>query len=83
MQKQLVPDYPFPLAAWTGGDRAPRGFNDPAFRQMRCALFREQLVVSRGYWGRGNTRLDTVRIYWRRAHADAWRSFTESERAQS
>lgn len=75
--------YPFPLVAWTGGDCAPRGFSDPAFRQMRRVLFREQLVTSRDYWGAGNTQLDTVRIYWRRAHADAWRSFTESQEAQS
>lgn len=83
MQKQLIPGHPLPLVAWTGGDLPPRGFADPVFRAMQRMLFREQLVVSRDYWGAGSTRLDTVRIFWRRARADAWRSFTEAQEVRS
>lgn len=80
---QSVSNYPFRLVAWTGGDRPPRRFADPEFRQMRRALFREQLAVTREFWGAGTTQLDTVRIFWRRAHADAWRSFTSAQESKS
>lgn len=60
-----------PWIAWTGGERP--GKPSQVGRAMRTSLFREQLSC----WIAANGSLpdlDTARIFWRRASADAWRT---------
>lgn len=60
-----------PWIAWTGGESPSKAGTVCA--AMRKALFREQLSC----WLLANGSvppLDTARIFWRRATADAWRT---------
>lgn len=61
-----------PVRAWTGGGYPGPGFTPTqAFRRIRSALFRDQLVGWRCFWGDSPNR-DTRRLFWKRANADAY-----------
>lgn len=61
-----------PLRAWTGGGYPGPGFRPTqAFRLIRSALFREQVRDWRRGWG-DCPSADTLRLFWKRAHADAY-----------
>lgn len=51
------------------------------FRELRKAFFREQLSECGGLdlWAcAGTTALERARIFWNRAHLDAWATWREA-----
>lgn len=70
-----------PTVAWTGGDRPPKHFKAEPYLAKRKELFRSQLNDWVNYWG-GVPAISIVRIFWRRATYDAWRSYTSHETMQ-
>jgi hypothetical protein len=79
----------FRVWAWTGGDTPRDGnnlcFRDKTYREIRSALFRDQLKDSGGLdlWYfpdeemKGTTPLQRARIFWNRATLDAWRTWNK------
>ena len=69
----------YEIHAWTGGDVPPKVCLQADFFQIRRAMFLGQVQTYFYYWGH-RPDVDTARIFKRRAHLDAWRTYTNGRR---
>lgn len=64
--------------AWMGGDSAPKELRKISrdYRNIITFFFREQLRDFSDFW-KELPDMDTTRIFWKRAKADAWSTYRE------
>ena len=65
--------------AWTGGSWKPEGLEKISkdYRDLVSFFFREQMMDFGNFWG-DLPDMDTRRIFWRRAKADAYATYREA-----
>lgn len=66
---------PYIRLAWTGGNVPPKGFSEIHYIELVCLFYCEQVKDFTDYW-KEPPSLDVAGIFWCRAKADAWRTWT-------